>query len=224
MGEKFEDLSTEIQELYWSAPILWPNSVIFIVGGGPSIPDYDLNLIRGKYPTIGCNLAFLDFTWIDVIYFGDCKVHTWVSGKSKYRRQFDEYQGLKVSSCPDTRDDPRIKTLFRVHKGIVKDRRSIGWNQNTGLSAINLAVHFGARKVILLGFDMKLSKDGRMNYHDYHLAKVNHPVDTLKKHINYSKFVAADVEKLGIEVINATPGSALPHWPIKHFEEVLNEL
>lgn len=218
---RIERLSPEVQELYWSVPLMWPNSTIFILGGGPSIKDLDLDLIKEIWPVISCNLAFIDYPWVDVMYFGDCKVHTWVSEKGRYCNQFVKYQGLKISCCPDTRDDPDIKTLFRLPKGITTDKRSIGWNVNSGGSAINLAYHFGARRVILLGFDMK-KVEGKDNFHDYNYVPNKH--DVYHKFLYFFKFIKKDADKLGLEIINATVGSSLDLFPIVPYEEVISNL
>lgn len=220
---RIENLSPEVQALYWSVPRLWPNSTMFIIGGGPSINKLDLTKIQ-EFPTIVCNCGFLDFPWADIMYFGDCKVHTWISkaDKGKYQKQFDAFDGLKVSCCPDTRYDNRIHTLFRIGKGIVKDRRSIGWNMNTGGSAINLAYHFGATRVILLGFDMH-QVENRSNFHDYNIIKDKDPESVYKKFLRYFKWIAEDAEKLGLEIINTTMDSSLELFPKVSYEEVLSQ-
>lgn len=222
---RIDNLSLEVQALYWNVPKLWPDSTIFILGGGPSIKKLDLIKIQNRWPVIACNLAFLDFPWTDVMYFGDCKVHTWISkeDKGRYAEQFDSYKGLKVSCCPDTRDDSKIHTLFRVLKGIKLDRRTIGWNMNTGGSAINLAYHFGAKRVVLLGFDMH-QVDGKSNFHDYNIIKDKRPNEVYHKFLRYFKFIAEDADKLGLEIINATEGSSLTLFPIIPFDNIVKEI
>lgn len=223
-----DNLDVDVKILYWSAPRIWPDSVIFILGGGPSIKYLDLTKIQGKWPVIGCNMAFLDYPWVDVVYFGDCKVHMWVTeaDKGRYAQQFDAYTGLKVSLCPDTRNDNRINALFRYRNGIVTDRRSLGWNMNTGGSAINLAYHFGAKKVVLLGFDMK-QKDGKMNFHNYNFVSVKHPKNVLSKFKKNFEYIAKDAKRLGLEIINAVHpeiGSDLPYFKQINYEEVIKSL
>lgn len=219
--EKIENLSLEVQALYWSVPRLWPDSTVFIIGGGPSIKKQDLTMISANgHKTIGCNAAFLDYPWIDCVYFGDCKFHMWITEDNHYKRQFDEFKGLKISCCPDTTTDKRIHSLFRIQKGIVQDRRSIGWNMNTGGSAINLGYHLGASRIILLGFDMHL-KNG-MNYHDYHIIPPNNPEEVLKKFIRFFRFITEDAKELKLKILNATPESALNYFPMVKYEEVVN--
>lgn len=218
---RIERLSSEIQELYWSVPLLWSGSTVFVLGGGPSIKSLNLDLIKGVWPVISCNLAFLDYPWVDVTYFGDCKVHTWVGKGGKYYKEFLKYQGLKISCCPDTRDDPDIKTLFRLPKGLTTDRRSIGWNVNTGGSAINLAYHLGARRIILLGFDMK-KVEGKDNFHEYNYIKNKH--DVYHKFLHFFKFIKRDADKLGLEIINASIDSSLDLFPKVSYEEIIFNL
>jgi hypothetical protein len=91
-------------------------------------------------------------------------------------------------------------------------------NGNSGAGAINLAVLFGARKIILLGFDMREGPSGEKHWH------ADHPSPCVQKQLfgewlfKYEA-VAKDLKALGVEVINATPGSALKCFPMS--EEAL---
>lgn len=86
-------------------------------------------------------------------------------------------------------------------------------NGNSGAGAINLAVLFGARKIMLLGFDMHEGPSGEKHWH------VDHPSPCVQKQL-FSEWlhkfdaVAKDLKTLGVEVVNATPGSALKCFPM----------
>lgn len=219
--KKIDELKPKIKELYWQVPLLWPNSTFFIIGGGPSIKKLDLTKIQGRWPVIVCNMGFLDFPWANVMYFGDCKVYDWL--KKNYKKRWSMFKGIKVSCCSATKDDPDIHCLYRISKGITQDTRAIGWNVNTGGSAINLAYHFGAKKVILLGFDMQ-QVNGRSNFHNYNIVKDSDPENIYKKMIRHFKAIYEDTIKLNIEVINATKESKLPYFPIKSYKQILKEI
>jgi hypothetical protein len=74
-------------------------------------------------------------------------------------------------------------SMPREHDGL--HANALGWNTNTGMSAINLALIFGAKVVYLLGFDMSLSENGKSNWHD----DVINPQQVLPA--SYAKFFSA---------------------------------
>ena len=106
---------------------------------------------------------------------------------------------------------PWLWTLLRKSSGLHTD--ALGWNGSTGATAINLALLLGAKRVYLLGFDMKLSVKGTPNWHDKLIDK---PSATI-----YFKFkegfvhVARDLSSKfpGREVVNVTDDSDLNVFP-----------
>jgi hypothetical protein len=101
--------------------------------------------------------------------------------------------------------------------GIEKKSGVIAWNRNSGISAINVAYHFGAKTVVLLGFDMK-SENGDFNWHKSHVEmKLSRNLEKRGDRI-FNRFlkcipsVAADAQQLGLRVINANPESVIEHF------------
>lgn len=75
---------------------------------------------------------------------------------------------------------------------------------------MNLALQFGASKITLLGFDMQPDGNRRHFFGDHPPGLNNGP--------NYGHFIgafetAARLLPADIEIINATPGSALTCFP-----------
>ena len=103
--------------------------------------------------------------------------------------------------------------------GIQRSPDRLAWNLNSGACAINLAVHFGVRRIILLGFDMH-SVDGQPNWHKEHGPR-NKNFEPWPRYLQVFPAIAADLKALGIECINATPGSAIREFPIIDPEGVL---
>lgn len=108
--------------------------------------------------------------------------------------------------------------------GIDPDPGKLRWNTNSGACAINLAVHFGVRRIVLLGFDMQ-QVEGRRNWHD------DYPKAQQKKgqeeYVPYPRMmeafgvIAQDLKKMGIECENATNGTAMECFPKVSLEDVL---
>jgi len=110
--------------------------------------------------------------------------------------------------------------------GIETRRGFVSWNGNSGISALSLAYHLGARKVVLLGFDMHTEDDGKSNYHDQHikmdLHKAYNKKEVYTRYLKKLPEVKTDAKRIGMTIINATPGSSIEEFPIMTLEEALN--
>lgn len=207
----------------WTPPKIWAGGTAFIIGGGPSLKDMDLTPIHGHH-VIGTNNAYQLGSWVDLCWFGDCRWYDW------HRDRLLKFAGIKVTCCVRAGGKPGIKGMKRGKAaGIEKRPGWVSWNGNTGASAINVAYHLGAVKVVLLGFDMRQVGDD-CNWHPEHL--IMNPNSEKKKLENggkscYGRYlrkfpeIAKDAHRLKLEIVNATPGSALPDFPIVELKDVL---
>lgn len=197
------------------------NEEVYIIGGGPSLKDFDWSLLRGLN-TIGCNDAYtLGSEICNCCIFGD--IRWW----EKHKEALENYNGeiycieprLFSKQLPE-----RIKHVRRYASGLQID--GVGWNGNTGFAAINLAILFGSKKIYLLGFDMKrqpiseterckkaIPEKTRSNWHKNNLD--NNPDSVYKKFLHWADFVERDWhEKFwDVQIFNITDDSALEIFP-----------
>jgi len=241
----------------WSVPKIWKGSC-WIIGGGSSISE-QFNIPETLIPEtieqfqeygnylepihseriIGVNIAAFLGNWVDVAYWGDSDTYT------DYKKEFDEYPGLKVSSAGKFSQE-RFRNIKHLYKdatiGMSEDNTALSWiGRNTGSSAINLAYLLGADKIYLLGFDMYA--EGRMHFHAGYPDKRRTPRTKLinqggkiprvqfnerKAEERFKRFmagfdtIAMDCEKLSVEVINVNPKSKIESFPKKSLSEILN--
>lgn len=196
---------------YWHVPKIWDGGSCVIIGGGPSLYNFNWDAIKHRN-IIGCNNAYTLGPWVDVCYWGD---NIWYH---KYGEQqaFKDYKGLKVTSMPNHTNVPDIYQVDRHLQGVFTEPGLIGWNESTGASAINLAMQFGCKEIILLGFDMKLGvRDGEIvnNWHPNHIHPPNE--QDLVRFAEAFGFMAGilRVQHPGVSVVNAGPDSALKCFP-----------
>lgn len=217
----------ERKSKFWHPPKLWPGRTVYIIGGGPSIKELDLTPLH-KERVIGCNDAYSLGSWVDVCYFGDygwIEIHNkeWIKRPDGTEHPgLFVFPGLKVTCAPSikTINDKSILRLERRPAGICLLPGKIAWNTNTGFSAINLAIIFGAKKIVLVGFDMKL-EDGESNWH--------HNLKDSPNAILFKKFKSGSIRMMkelaekcpDVEIINANPDSALNCFPKMKFEECI---
>jgi hypothetical protein len=202
----------------WNLQLDWKDKDIFIIGGGASLKGFDWNLLRSEL-TIGCNGNFILGPEIcKICFFGDYKFFR------KYVQELSNFatKGIVVTNhqkflkcCPDW-----LHVFPRTAHGLHTD--SLGWNSNTGASAINLALLFGAKKVYLLGFDMKLSKEKKNNWHDKGVDRANAAV--FRTFLRNFVYVCKDWKSkfADREIINITDDSELNCFPkigVKEFWE-----
>ena len=197
---------------FWHIPRM-QHDTIYILGGGGSFKKADPECLRDKF-VIGCNEAFqLGSELVNYCHFTD--LQWW----QQHGRNLSEYQGT-VTTCQQLVHDERIKILKGRPRGIeFKDSSIIGVNRNTGLGAINIAVHMKATRIVLLGFDMGAGEDG---HHWYARTDKGNRDGTYRMHRKFALEVWEDIRAHGgIEILNASPNSTLPFWPKVKLSEVL---
>ena len=210
---------------WWSAPPLWCGETCFILGGGPSLKGFDAEVLRGRGRVLAINDAGLVMApWADCLFFADKQ---WLDGKGDWQgnwRDLPLYTGpdggerLIVSRAADLEraGDHDIKRMaFARHQVLACDPCWLA-GRSGGANAINLAVHFGAARQVLLGFDMRPSG----NWHDRHgqPQKASRYPEAFVPEL-YA--MAPVLQGLGVEILNATPGSALTCFPMVDLEAVL---
>lgn len=229
----------------WKVPKIWENGQCIILGGGSSIPsqfDVPQKVIDGVFAgqnspaayspymsvlhdkhVIAVNMAFKIGDWIDCVFFGDSNFINIANNRS----DLFEFKGLRVS-CADKIEDYAhvIKILGRDRSkklGISTNPSLVSWNYNSGAAAINLAVHFGVKKIILLGFDMNLDSNNNQHWHKVYDHSLDKIPELMKYHLSGFPMIARDLRTLGVEVINCSPNSAIECFPKMSIKEVFNE-
>jgi len=189
----------------WIPAPVWTGETVYILGGGPSLKDFNFNKLRHKL-VIGCNDAYaLGSEICDVIHFADTE---WLD---IHLERLNAYKGTITTTARLNGLDSRLRTLKRYETGLHVD--GIGYNGNTGLSALNLALLYGATTVYLLGFDMQLGEDGQANWHP---NEVNEPDERhYARFLSHIDQVTADWKSKfpNTRIINLNPESKMTAFP-----------
>ena len=198
----------------WIPETIWRGHNVFVIGGGASLKDFDWTRLQHKL-TIGCNDAYtLGEEVCKICVFGD------IGWFRVHQHSLSLYKGTVFTNVPQlfTTKIPWLWSLPRKASGFHVNE--LGWNENTGAAAINLALILGAKRVFLLGFDMCLSKNSKSNWHDNSINKRQSKL-IYQKFLSHEKRMAADlVSKFpDTEVINITKQSALNIFPKVDFDE-----
>ena len=212
----------------WKAPRIWEGGECIIIGGGTSItkqfdiPDEIVQQVYSKEKTpeayapylkaihdkhiIGVNMSYKLGPWVDCMYFGDGGF------MSKNRNELFKFKGLRVTSAGRINlHNSYLKVLLRNNKkkhGITFHPNMVSWNGNSGASAINLAVHFGVKRIFLLGFDMQLDEKQNQHWHKFYTSPIKNVDTTFKRHLHGFPLIAKDLEGK-VEIINCNPESQI---------------
>jgi hypothetical protein len=194
---------------YWCVPPEWVGETAFLLAGGPSLRDFDCTVLRGAGRVIAINHSYRLAPWADVLYF--CDLSWWRQHELEVRELF---QGRYIVTLENRIDGVKTLRNFGV-SGLETDPSGLRTGNNSGYQAINLAYHFGARRIVLLGYDMRVSPDGRTHWHG---GYTGYSADTYRglfsSHMApYFDTLVQPLRDAGVEVVNATPDSALRCWP-----------
>lgn len=156
--------------------------------------------------------------WADVLYA--CDGAFW-----RLQDGLPQFTGLRLTA--DTSAVVRYpQTLHKVEVRRMVDRilldppGTVGDGGNSGFQALNLAVQFGASRIVLVGYDMRL--DRGLHWHGPHPKGMNNPSEAhLPRWRRALNGAAQDLLDMGVEVLNASPASTLTAFPKVTLEELL---
>ena len=199
----------------WSVPRQWPGETVFVLASGPSVNEIDLSLLTGRR-VIAVKSSWVTYPEADVLFFADGR---WWKRPGLRPKTF---AGMIITTAAEI-GDPRVLKLRKVPPAALSsdtDRVALARTSTTG--AINLAVHFGAARIVLLGVDGKLAADGRRHCHGltWPWAKGAERQSFEDQAAEYRAIVPSALE-LGVEIINANPDSAIDAFPRLPFLECL---
>jgi len=234
----------------WKIPRMWQGGECWIIGGGPSLLhqfNIPKELIEAVYSgqatidqyspylsslhsrhVIGVNMAYRLGDWVEVVVFGDRGFYL------KNRRDMARYPGVKIG-CHPSFDKPLfqqegVKTVPRDKRkpsGISSRNGYVSWNNNSGAVAINIAIHFGVKRIYLLGFDMDVL-DGNQHWHNLYGKNKSRKNGKPRKlpftrHKKGFSTIKKDADNLGVEIINCSPSSTIQEFKKMSVKEILNE-
>ena len=200
---------------YSTVPKLFPNETIYIIGGGPSLKNFDFRTLTGR-KTIAINKAVIYHPTADVLYWTDGRFYTW------FKHEVDSYKGLKFALKPGSQYTADIQILRKGKPdGIEEDPQTLAHGFNSGHAAINLAYHLGAKRIILLGFDM--DNDGEnTHFHNGYPTRAAGNKMYQDKFLPGFKQLSSQIKHKELEILNASPYSKLTVFPKITLEQALS--
>lgn len=196
---------------YWPVPPAWAGQTAYIVGGGPSVADLDLAVLRGRR-TIAINSSCFKVPFADYLIFADPE---WWDGNKDMLSDWSD-RVVAVSSKARDHGPIALKRLRRTapDNGLPAARDSVPLDRTTTTAAIGMAVHLGARRIVLIGIDQCRAPDGRCHHHAPHRHLKNKPGNgSWDAQMPQLRALAAPLAAAGVEVLNCSPTSRIDWWP-----------
>ena len=188
-----------------------------ILASGPSLTADDCAAVRAwrvedqaRRRVMAINTTFRSALWADYLYAAD---------REWWRHYAAEVLATFRGECwtqdqPSARDYGLRYIYARPRAGLCREPWVIhhgGYGVgNSGFQALNLAYHLGARRMILLGYDMRgAPRDGRMHHHPDHPKRVDKGAMPFAAWRANMPSIADPLRAEGIDVVNCSPISAL---------------
>lgn len=167
-------------------PISFAGQTVTIIGGGPSLKDFDFQRVAD--PVIAVN---------DACYAHHSAIIVSIDASWHYRngKYLAAYDGYLITDRETNRKDA---IRIQYHEGL-KHENEFDWTMKaanlSGFVALAVALHLGAKKVVLLGYDGGYSGDA--NWYDNPNAAT--PEGYSGKNAYYDIFKHHDIVNVGLD-------------------------
>lgn len=193
-----------------------PNQVAYIIGGGPSARNFNMEALTGRGFVIVVNDGFKRLPRADACFSAD---GAWLRLRSQALKGF---AGNIIAATADSYDDPlpagakRVRLLYGV--GISLQPDHVWFADNSGFAALSWAFAIGFRRIALIGFD--LNPQGG-HWHDGYEWKSRIGPSHYPGWRAAFDTVAPAYAALGGDIINCNPDSNIRGYRFASFDDAV---
>lgn len=199
----------------------WSGECAVIVAGGPSVKLVPVAAAHERFPRarfIAVNNAWKLCRWAEILYACD-------AGWWRQQEGAAGFLGVKLTQDGTTHkrypDVQRVNIRRGCNAMLFDHKGELGWGGNGGFHALNLAAQFGAKRIVLLGYDMSLEHG--THWHGRHIGLNNPSVRSLDKWCGFLDESAPVLRARGIDVVIGSPNSRLTAFRKIPLMEALDE-
>lgn len=198
----------------YRVPQLCPGGTVVCCASGPSLLREDVDYAHAKGATIiAVNDAYVYAPFAAALMASDAA--WWIHKKP-------EFAGLRFSLDANANRVEGVILLRRTgESGIESDPTGLRSGRNSGAAAINLAVHFGAARILLLGYDMSTPRGEK---HSHFFGSHKFPLRGGSPYPLFRQMIgemAKELKALNVEVINCSRHTELSCFPRQALAEAL---
>ena len=202
-----------------AVPKLWPGETIVVLATGPSLTSADVEYCRGRARIIAINDAYRLAPFADALYACDVKWWKWHEGVpsfagAKWSLDHSQWHGYRVKY-------PDVQLLRNTGpNGLEHAPTGLRNGRNSGYQAINLAVHYGAARIVLLGYDMQAHAKKGSHFFGEHPNGQRSPYGSFRQ---VFQTLVKPLKKINVEIVNCTRRTVLTAFPTGDLHEVLSQ-
>jgi hypothetical protein len=194
-----------------TVPPLWPGATVVCLAGGPSLTQEDVDACRDRARVIAVKDAIRLAPWADALYA--CDARWW----KQYGQTLTFAWERRFALEPKASDWAQV-LRNTGELGLERQPDGLRTGKNSGYQAINLAVHFGARRIVLLGYDMQPDRNQHHWFGKHPYSQIPPPYDVF---LRCFPSIVEPLQALGVQVVNATRRTALTCFPRVTLEDAL---
>lgn len=193
----------------WVIQPAWKNKTAFILCGGTSVTPDMIEALRGLN-VIAVNMMYTKAPWAPYLFFHDKR--WWNRERAERGKLLAAFPGQIVTTSRVSPGDNLLRLKHIVPPpGIAHSPDTVAMSRTSGQAAINVAYHLGANRIVLVGMDNCNGPEGRAHCHDEY--PWYRPKKTWLSKFNVLRHAVEPLAAAGVQVLNASPISALPWWP-----------
>lgn len=217
--------------IYGSIPKdAWLNETVVCIASGTSLTDHDVAFVhnmraQGRCKVIVVNNNYIKAPWADHLHACDRQFFDWHERGSVFRGLTMPMTTLATEFSAEMRRR-KVVALRQVHPhGLwMDDTACCATGGNSGYQAVNIAAHYGSKRILLLGYDCQTKTvDNVTKTHWFG----SHPSPTDPSayicYLEYWKTLPAALAAHGLTVINCSRETALTMFPCMPIETAFGE-
>ncbi len=182
------------------------------MASGPSLTAEDVEYVRGKARVVVVNDGYRLAPWADALVALD---EEWWH---VHHKSLAEFRGERFAVSPVGYGAIPLSPIIR--DDIVESWESPSYGADSGQFAIQIAVLMGAKRILLLGYDMGDGPNGERHWFGDHPKALRNtsPYELFLE--KYGKAVPS-LKRMGVEVINCSRRTRLECFPRAELRECL---
>lgn len=202
---------------------LWPGSTIVCLACGPSLDSADVELVRraraagqGSIRVVAINAAIRLAPWADVRFAHHAA--DWC--RPEDAAILEGFRGLRFAiEERAARYGADVLSMSGPDGLELENRAAVRHGKCSGYQTINVAVHLGARRIVLVGYDCKRSAAGALHWYECRGTAGASDFAIWSRH--YATLPPV-LKAIGVDVLNASRDTAITAFPRISLENALD--
>jgi len=204
------------REAVATVPRLCDGQTVVCLASGPSLTADDVAACYDRAAAVAVNDSYRLAPWAVALMASDAKWWRY------HAADLADFRGRRYCLEDKGGLPPDVELLRNTgREGLEHDQTGLRTGGNSGYAAINLAVHLGAARIVLLGYDMGPTPAGRVHWFGAHPRALQRSPSPFQAFRERFRTLVDPLAALGVEVVNASRQTTLTVFPRMSLDEAL---